>query len=386
MNTLERYIFKKMAFSGVGGAVAIFAVVWVSQAVTRIDFATGTGQGIFAFLALLVSISPQLIAIALPFGLLMGMVQTLNQLNGGAELPVMAGSGVSRWSVAKPALLLGAMAAVYTLLSAHFIEPYANQAKRNLIVEARTQLLNTVIVPGQFRRLERDMAIYIDGKDGALLRGLLMADARDPDNQLVYYARNAQMTTIEGNDVLLMEQGQIHRRQQNGTNISIIAFDTYGISLSDFTSSGGAAIYKVIERPTWELLSPDPNDVYMQQRALEAIGEFHRRMTDWLYPVLFALVALVLAGQPSTSRQGRGSALALAFAAGLAYRGAAYYIYGESGGTTATTPWFYIVPVVGITASAYMYHTGMEVRIPDIGIKRLFAKLPRLRPPRAEGI
>lgn len=370
MNTLERYIFGKLIVSGLGATAAIFAVVWVSQAVTRIDFATGTGQSIGAFLVLLMSISPQLLAIALPFGLLIGTVQVLNGLNSNAELPVMAGAGFSRWSIAKPILLLGAAASVYTLFSAHFIEPYANREKRDIIIEARSALLTSLITAGQFRDLDRDMTIYIDNKTaGNTLNGLMLADTRDPDNQLFYYAKTAQASKLDGDDVLIMQDGQIHRRTESSGSLSIIKFDAYAISLAEFTSAAAGHAYKVVERSTAELWSPDPNDSYLQNRALEVRGEIHRRFSDWLYPFLFCLVGLSLAGHPVTSRHGEASALGLAFGAALAYRGGAYYIYGESAASTAINGMFYVLPLAGVALAGYFYHRGIHVQLPSFKVQ-----------------
>lgn len=364
MNTLERYIFKKIVFAGLGAALAIFAVVWVSQAVSRMDFATGTGASMGAFVALLVAISPQLMSIALPFGLIMGIVKVLNELNSGAEMSAMAGSGVSRWSIAKPVFILCAAASAYTLFSSHFIEPSANQAKRDIVTEARTDLLTTLINPGQFRKLERDIVIYVDSKSpGNLLNGLMMADLRDPKNQLIYYAQSAQATKNDGIDMLLMSDGQIHRRSDKDNAVSIIKFASYAVSLSEFSAAANGHAYKVIERPTSELTTIDPNDSYLQDRFYEAKAEVQRRNSDWLYPMLFGALALALAGHPASSRQTHVITMGLAFGAALVYRGFAYYVYGESAGTSALIWLMYAVPIGAFALNCVLYFRGIVINL-----------------------
>lgn len=362
MNTLERYILKKAISAGLGAAVAIFAVVWVSQAVSRMDFATGTGASIGAFFALLVAISPQLMAIALPFGLVMGIVRVFNELNSGSEMAAMAGSGVSRWSVAKPVLILCAAASAYTLFSSHLIEPAANKAKRDIVVEARTDLLTTLINPGQFRKLERDIVLYVDSKSpGNLLNGLMMADLRDQNNQLIYYAKTAQTAQMDGADVLLMNNGQIHRRSGKDKAVSIIKFDSYAISLAEFSAAAKGHAYKVTERPTAEIASIDPNDSYLQEKVFEAKAELHRRNSDWLYPLLFGSVALVLAGQPTSSRSTHIMTMGLAFGAALIYRGFSYYFYGESAATDTLLWLLYAIPLAAFCMNMVLYFRGIRL-------------------------
>lgn len=362
MNTLERYIFKKVATAGLGAAIAIFAVVWVSQAVSRMDFATGTSASIGAFVALLVAISPQLMSIALPFGLVMGIVRVLNELNAGAEMAAMAGSGVSRWSIAKPIIILCAAASAYTLFSSHFIEPTANKAKRDIVIEARTDLLTTLINPGQFRKLERDIVIYVDSKSpGNLLNGLMMADLRDDKNQLIYYAKTAQTAKLDDADILMMNNGQIHRRNNEEDAVSIIRFDSYAISLSEFSAAANGHAYKVIERSTSALTNIELNDSYLQARIFEAKAEVNRRNSDWLYPLLFGTIALVLAGQPASSRQTHVITIGLAFGSALLYRGFAYYIYGESGATNDLLWLMYAVPISAIIINAVLYFRGIKI-------------------------
>lgn len=331
------------------------------------DFATGTGASMGAFIALLVAISPQLMSVALPFGLIMGIVKVLNELNTGAEMSAMAGSGVSRWSIAKPIFILCAAASAYTLFSSHFVEPYANQAKRDIVIEARSDLLTTLINPGQFRKLERDMIIYVDSKSpGNLLNGLMMADLRDPENQLIYYAKTAQVTKNDGLDLLLMNDGQIHRQTEKDQSVSIIRFASYAVSLSEFSAAANGQSYKIIERPTSELVNPDPNDSYLQQRIFDAKAEVHRRNSDWLYALLFGALALALAGHPASSRQTHVITMGLAFGCALFYRGFAYYVYSESAETASLLWLMYAVPMAAIALNCFLYFKGILINVSSL--------------------
>ncbi|MEO0921105.1 MAG: LptF/LptG family permease, partial [Pseudomonadota bacterium] len=235
MSTIERYIFRRVFFASFSAFAAMLAVVWITQAVTRIDFATGTAQSAFVFLTIMAYLTPQLISITLPFGILIGVVNVFNALNSDSELPVVASAGVSRRAILRPVMLVASLAAAFILISNHFIEPASNRAVRDTVVNARSDLLTSFITEGRFERPERDIVIYVDQKnpDGSLT-GLMISDTREEGTQLNYFAQSAVVADVNGTEALAMREGQIHRRDSETGNVSIIRFDTYALSLAQF--------------------------------------------------------------------------------------------------------------------------------------------------------
>ncbi|MEM9575327.1 MAG: LptF/LptG family permease, partial [Pseudomonadota bacterium] len=137
MNTIEGYIFRRAVVACIGSTLAIVVFLWTTQAVSRIDFATGNGGSIVSFLHFMGLLIPQFFVTVLPFGLAVGSVQVLNTMNTDSELPVMAGAGLSRWRIAKPFLLIGALCSAYVFASNHFIEPTTNSASRDVLTQSR---------------------------------------------------------------------------------------------------------------------------------------------------------------------------------------------------------------------------------------------------------
>ncbi|MEO1746367.1 MAG: LptF/LptG family permease, partial [Pseudomonadota bacterium] len=117
MTIIERYILGRVAVASAGAFAAMLAVVWVTQAVTRIDFATGTAQSAWVFLAMMGYLTPQFITLSLPFGILIGTIQVLGALNSDSELPVMASAGLGRSAIMKPVMIVAGVAAAFIALS-----------------------------------------------------------------------------------------------------------------------------------------------------------------------------------------------------------------------------------------------------------------------------
>ena len=380
MNTLQRYIFRRIAVITLASFAAVLGVVWVTQVLSRIDFATGSGQSMFAFLKLIAVLTPQLATLVLPIAIVIGVVQVFSTMNADSELAVMSASGASRGMIARPVLAVAAIASLFVLVSNHYIEPRANRALRDLLVSARTDLLTSLVREGAFTKLDDDLTVYVDRRlPGNALAGIMVSDTRDDDLRLIYYAQSGAVGTVDGKEVMVMTNGQIHRKNLKDGSLSIIRFNSYAMSLSQFASAGIWTDYAPHERDTADLIHPDPNDKTFQTMPGWVRGELHRRLSEWLYPILFAYVALVVAGQTQSHRQTRFNTFFLGLGGALVYRWGAYAIYSANR-TNGDLWWlFYALPLGGILLGIVMYHMGISVAVPDRIIRAWEAFNDRIR-------
>src|SRR5690606_11833651 len=103
--------------------------------------------------------------------------------------------------------------------------------------------------------------------DGSI-GGLFIADSRDPKLDLIYYAKDGAIASTPAGDMLLMQNGEVQRRDVTDGAISIIKFDSYAFDLSQFTTAGDSMVIYAKDRPLSYLLNPDPNDPILQTRPL----------------------------------------------------------------------------------------------------------------------
>jgi len=366
LNTLQRYIFGRIAFLSAGTFIAVVAVVWVTQILTRIDFTTISAQSLASFGLAIVLMTPQLLALLLPISVVIAMVQVFTTMNSDSEMAVMSAAGVSRGTIAKPVLIIGLIAGLYVIVSNHFIEPRAGRALRDVLISIRTDLLANFLQEGVFTRLDKNLTIYVDKRlPGNVLGGIMVSDTRDEKTSLIYYAQSGTVGKINDNDVLVMTNGQVQNKRIEDGSISVIRFNSYAISLSQFGSAGSSNFYYPHERETVDLFYPDPNDRVAKDSPAWLRGEIHRRMTDWLYPILYALIGLVIAGQTQSHRQTRLYSFALAIGGALGYKGISYAVYGLNRQNGDLWWLFYAVPLAGIAINALMYWRGITLGVPD---------------------
>src|SRR5690606_3669642 len=161
-------------------------------------------------------------------------------------------------------------------------------------------------------------------------------------------------------------------------------FERYAIDLSSFGEDGGEIIYKPRERSTMELLFPDKEENYYKMQEGRFRAELHERFAAPLYAVAFTLIAFAALGEPRTTRQGRGSAMAAALVAVVLVRIAGFAASSALVRTPAAVAGVYGAPIVGSLGALFRIVGGHGVtrrmsRLAGAAAARLTAFLPRVR-------
>ena len=380
MKLIELYILRRVAimfFAVLGAAVGI---TWTVQVLQRVDFLTTSGQSIQTIIQFSSLLIPSAIPLVMPFALIIAITQTLSTMNQDSELVVINASGAPRSAVMRPILMLAAIISVVSFLVANYVDPYARMNMRAMIANASADLLNVVVQEGSFRKLADNLYIQIAERraDGSI-GGLFIADSRDPSLDLIYYAADGNIASTPAGDMLLMKDGEVQRRDVSDGTVSIIKFNSYAFDLSQFTSAGDDFVIYAKDRPLNYLLNPDPNDPILQTRPLRYKAELHRRLTEWLYPVVFAMIALAFAGDSRSHREARVSASFSAISTALLVYWAGYFSADRADKDETYIVIMYLVPLSVILLAGYALVTGRRIGIPDKWNDRIPDGLDRLR-------
>ena len=364
MKVVERYILRR-AF-GVFAAALFWtlAIVWTTQVLTRIDFVTTSGQSALAFFELATLILPSVIPVVIPFAVGIAVAQTLSMMNTDSELVVISAAGSSRMTVIRPILLLALGASILSFAVDNGIDPYARQRARELVSSARADLLSTVVQEGSFRKVDEGLFVQIaerrpDGRMG----GIFVADSREKNIDLVYYAKDGTVVERDGKNVLLMSNGEVHRKAVGG-EVSVIRFSSYAFDLSAFSSAASEVVLFAKDRTLGFLLNPDPKDAMYARAPQQFRAELHRRLSEWTYPLVFALIALAVAGDARSHREARIHPVVTAMCIALFARWLGFFVANE----TQTTPAFaiavYGVPLAYAAVSIWFIYTLRTMELP----------------------
>ncbi|WP_407521067.1 LPS export ABC transporter permease LptF [Methylobacterium oryzisoli] len=384
MKQIERYIFRIALGAFLSCLVGLTGVIWVTQALRELDLITAKGQTLLIFLLITGLSLPALLTVIAPVALFMAVVHALNRLNGDSELIVMSAAGLSPRRLMRPFLTLALMVSLGVGFLTIQVMPSSFQELRDLLTRVRGDFIANVVREGQFTSLDSGITFHFRerGGNGSLL-GIFMQDRREAGRTVVYLAERGQIVDLDGQSYLVLEKGSVHRQQPDSRDSSIITFERYAVDLAAFTPPDTDTVYKPRERSTAQLLFPNANDGYYKLTKGRFRAELHERLTAWLYPLALALIAFAALGDPRTTRQGRGLAIAGAIAAVVALRIVGFAASGAAVRSAGAVIAMYAAPLLAIAISVVVAFHGNRVRAFNAGLaalmRRTVAGLPRPR-------
>lgn len=351
----------------------VLAIVWTTQILNRIDLVTGSGESVLTFLEIALLVLPSVIPVVAPFAVGIAVAQTLSTMNTDSELVVIGAAGSPRMTVIRPMLLLAVAACAASFLVNNFVEPLARERMRILISESRADLITTLIQEGSFQEIETGLHMQIGERlpDGRL-GGIFVSDTRDEKVELIYYAKTGVTTETDGAQLLLMQDGVVHRMSAGG-DVSIIRYASYALDLSQFMAPSAAPTMLPKDRTLGYLLNPDPEDKLFKSAPARFRAELHRRFSEWLYPLVFALIGLAVAGDSRSFREARLHPLLTTMTIALAVRWAGYFAAGRVSASPAFIPAVYAIPLVASAVATWFIATGRMMELPLSATERVIA-------------
>ena len=379
MKLLEQYILRRVGQMFLTALLPVLAIIWTTQVLARINLVTDSGQSVGSFMKLATLILPTIIPVVMPFALVIGITQTLTAMNNDSELPVIDAAGAPRSVIFRPILLLTILLSIFAFLMANFAEPKLRVAARQMIAAAYADLLSTVIEEKTFRKIDEGLYVQISERlSGRILKGLFVADSRLPDSDLIYYAREGAVDA--SGTSLIMRDGEVHRKSPEGT-VSVVRFDSYAFDLSDLTQSRGQAKLHAGDRDLPFLLNPDPTDPDVKENPGQYRSELNRRLSNWSFPLVFALIGLAIAGDARSHRQARLHPMAATLLISLAIYWLTNYFVNETETNAAYALAVYAVPVLSGGLAAFQLARSKTLRLPTAArnpLLRLWSAAERL--------
>ncbi|AID29122.1 LPS export ABC transporter permease LptF [Mesorhizobium sp. SEMIA 3007] len=364
MKVVERYIMRRAFVVFLAALVWTLAIVWTTQVLAKIDLVTDSGQSSLTFFEVAALILPSIIPIVVPFALVVAVAQTLSVMNSDSELAVVNAAGASRWTIVRPIMLLALAASVFSFAVDNGIDPYARQKNRALVAQSRADLLSLIIQEGTFRKIEDGLFLQIGERlPDNRLGGIFVADSREEGVNLVYYAKTGSVVERGGEKVLMMNDGVIHRKTLTG-DLSVIRFTSYAFDMSAFMAAASEVTLLPKDQTTQYLLNPNVNDKLYQQAPQQYRAEIDQRFSEWLYSMVFALIALAVAGDARSHREARVNPLITAITISLFVRWLGFFAASKADEVPQYAYMVYGVPIVASAVAIWFIVSNRTMELP----------------------
>ncbi|WP_375455402.1 LPS export ABC transporter permease LptF [uncultured Methylobacterium sp.] len=363
MTQIARYIFRIALAAFLACLVGLTGTIWVTQALRELDLITAKGQTLLIFLFVTGLSLPTLVVVIAPVALFIAVIYALNRLNGDSELIVMSAAGMRPRAILRPFLTLAVAVSALVGFVTIVVMPASFQELRDVITRVRGDFIANVVKEGQFTQLDSGITFHFRERGpGGTLLGLFIQDRREPGRTKVYLAERGNAIDVDGASYLALENGSVHQQQKDSRDASILTFARYTIDLAAFAPPDAETVYKPRERSTSQLLFPDAGESYFKAQKGRFRAELHDRLSSWLYPLALAFIAFAALGDPRTTRQGRGVAMAGAVLAVVALRIAGFAATSTAARSAGAVVAVYAVPLLAIALSALIIFQGPAVR------------------------
>ena len=386
MNSMQTYIFWRASRTFFLALTVLIGIVWITQALEQLELITNKGQSFLIFLQITWLVLPKFISFIAPIAVLIAAIYTLNSLNNDSELVIVTNSGATPFAILKPILFLAILIAVVDSSVSHYFSPNARREIRVFFTEINSDLISSVIKPGEFASVNNGITFYVGARDAnGIFTDVVVNDNREEEQTLTYLAKHGAITRTTEGTFFVLQDGTIHRRPKERDSISIIDYSSYAFDLSTFERRvpNELRFKKPSENFTPYLFKVDSRNDNFVKFPGKFYAELHNRFATPFYSIAYVMVVFFFLGTAQSTRQGRGFAVLTALLTVLALRGGGFMVQSGAKANTILNFVQYLIPLGTIAICTFLIARNVEPRgLQALGFKleQLLNSLRRLRP------
>ena len=320
MRLIERYLFRQLLGPTLLATAALVALALLARSLSEFDVLVEQRQSAVVFLKIILLALPQLLGIMMPLALFVAALVALNRLHTEQEIVVCFAGGMSRWRVISPAMRLAVIAALISLVSGLWLQPWSARQIRETAFQIKSDVASTLVQPGQFTEPGPGLTVYAQSIDrDNKIQNLFIHQDLPNGAASTYSSREAEIATRKGEPVLIMRYGSNQQFSRDGV-LQYTSFDEYTFDLSSLFNSDELLHYKIADRYPHELFFPDLTQEWEQRNKDKLLAEGHSRFAGPLYNIALMSMALAAVLGGGFSRMGYGKRIAAVGAAAAVVR------------------------------------------------------------------
>lgn len=344
---LSLYILTQLLGPAALLTLLLTSVIWLVNCLQFLDLVINRGQSALTFLYLVLLVLPTPLSAIMPIAFFFASLITLQRLQGDSELVVMASAGYSLRQLAMPVLACAGIVMLFTYACVFYLMPAGQRSLGEKISDIRADMAGALLNEGDFNTSQKGLTVFIrQMSDKGEINGILVHNNRDRAHPITYIAEKGILAQTPAGTRLIMVNGTIETSGQGGKQLQVLHFDSYVINLDQFSGPASFSIRKVPERFMNELLWPPEKGLTPRLRG-QFFAEAHNRISQPLYCIAFALIAMAAVMRGRRQRGSVAMRLTIASLAAAGLRIAGYGIMGLAQRNPPLVAIFYLLPLLG---------------------------------------
>ncbi|MBD3728705.1 MAG: LptF/LptG family permease [Sphingomonadales bacterium] len=313
---IDRYIFRLTIVP----MLAIFALaaslLLLDKMLRLFQFVGDEGGPIGVVFKMLAALLPEYASLAVPLGLLLGVLFAFRKLATSSELDVMRAVGQGYTRLLRVPYLLTLLLIGVNVALVFYIQPISRYYYAQLDYELRSGALGASIKVGEFTTLKDRMALRIEQSEdeGRTLKGIFARVANSKGQVLAISAREGSFLATKDNPdtiILRLTDGTIVQDTGNSTP-RVLSFTRHDLpidlpKIEEFRARGDAEREYILP----ELLRIGWSGSQTQEKRDASQASFNFRMVEVVMMLLMPLLAVALAIPPKRSTSALGVFVAI---------------------------------------------------------------------------
>lgn len=359
MYRYNKYIIRHLVHSMLLITFSLTSIVWLTQALRFVEFIVNQGVSITVFVHLTLLLVPSLLMMILPPAIFCSVLFTYNKLTTDSELVVMQAMGLSRWHLARPALIVSAATMLITYSISMYFQPLSYKKFKDMQSALRDNYVSLQVQEGVFSNPVEGLTVFVRERDASgKLHGILVHDNRQPNKSITMMAESGRLVETPQGPRFLLEHG--NRQEMSNGRLSFLNFESYTLDISFYTSAANTRRIDVQELFLPELLGYGDESKLTPAEIMKRRAEAHQRIVWPGYVVSLTLLALAMLLSGQFNRRGQWQRITSAVLAATLLLFCAVGIRGEMSVQPLMVPVAYTVMLLTAFIASWVIsdHTG----------------------------
>ena len=316
LTAIDRYIFKATLVPMISVFVIAASLLVLDKMLRLFDFVAVEGGPVSIVFKMLANLLPEYASLAIPLGLMLGILLAFRKLAVSSELDVLRAVGLGYNRLLRVPYMLTVGLAIVNLLIVGYLQPLSRYYYEQLQFELRSGALGASIKVGEFTKLGDRMTLRIEESynDGKSLRGIFVrGENKDGQRVSATASRGQFLATDDPNTIILrLSQGVLIHESPKFAVPRVLTFDNHDLpiplpKIEAFRLRGGAD--RELTIPELLVAGRDKNESL--KTRLESRANFHFRIVEVMSMFLIPLMAVALAIPPKRSTSALGVFLSI---------------------------------------------------------------------------
>jgi len=313
LTRIDRYILKQVNMPLLT-TLGLAALLLILEKMLRLfDFVVNQGGPANVVFKMLANMAPHYMGLALPVGLLLGVLIAFRKMSLSSEYDAISTAGIGLPRMMRPLMMLALLLSIINTVLVGWIQPHSIYTYRTLVFDLRSGALGASIRVGEFVEIGEEITLLVEEshKQGAELRGIFM-ERQDAERTIAVTAESGGFYATDDDQTILLRMfnGVIVDLNEQQNKPRVLTFDRQDLKIKlpareDFRDRGGEEREMTLPELFFEMNNPaNPSE----QRAAFT-GNFHWRVMHSLS--FFILPFLAVAMGITNKRTGRGTGIVI---------------------------------------------------------------------------